>query len=65
MPGSGTKVTIVLTNGTSVVYHATTAVSVSADGKKKTFTGKKDGETTDGAITLHIGTYVSQKEEPE
>jgi len=62
---SNTKVTITLVDGTLKTYHATTPVTVSADGKNKTFTGKRDGESTSGNITLHIGTYVDQKEEPE
>lgn len=59
-----TKVTITLQNGTVKTYWAADPPTINYTNKTKSFVGKRDGESTSGTITLHIGTYVDQKEEP-
>lgn len=61
---AGYKVTITDKNGTSRTYISTGTVAVSADGKKKTFTGRRQGEATDGDVTIFEDQVIDQKVEP-
>lgn len=65
---AGNKITITDLNGTQRVYQATGAVSISADGKTKSFTGHRVSpgtpETTDGNMTINEDKVIDQKVEP-
>lgn len=65
---AGNKITVTDQNGTVRVYQATGAVSVSADGKTKSFTGHRVSpgtpETTEGSMTIFEDKIIDQKVEP-
>jgi len=62
MPTGNYKVTVTLQSGTVLTY--TTVGSVTETADKKTFTGRRSGETTDGSITVYISKIADQKIEP-
>lgn len=70
----GTKVTITFLNkitGVEVtkIYHATGTVAKDATTGDKTFTGHREGETTNGSMTVHTKLAdfpeIDQKDESE
>jgi len=66
---AGNKITIIDLNGTVRTYTSTGAVSVSADGKTKTFNGRRTGtnpaETTDKAMTIFEDKVIDQSVEAQ
>jgi hypothetical protein len=57
------KVTVTLPNGTLKTYVSKGSVPTETD-DLKTFTGHRDGETTEGLMTIHKDKIVDQKVEP-
>lgn len=47
-----TTLTVTWKDGTTSSYIVTSGYAESADGKKITFTGRRSGEATDGAVTI-------------
>jgi hypothetical protein len=62
MPTANYKLTVTLPSGTVLTYITVGAVTETAD--KKTFTGRRSGESADGVCTVYISKIVDQKLEP-
>lgn len=61
MPTTTTTITVVWDDGSTSTYTTTGAVSVSADGKKITFTGRNSTDTEDWDYTLFTERMQSWK----
>lgn len=57
------KITVTLPNGTTTRTYWATALPTEDD-TKKTFTGKRDGETTDGSMEIRKDKILDEKIEP-
>jgi hypothetical protein len=69
MPTSGNfRVTVTMLNGTLKSYTSVGAVTISPDGTKKTFIGRREGgtpaETTDASITIFEDKILDEKVDP-